>query len=42
MALQDIQDEVDHIDGLLAARRIDRAKISRATHNINVIINNQI
>lgn len=42
MALQDIQDEVDCIDGLLAAKRIDRAKISRATHNINVIINNQI
>lgn len=42
MALQDIQDEVDYIDGLLAAKRIDRAKIGRATHNINTIINNQI
>lgn len=42
MALQDIQDEVDHIDGLLTAKRIDRAKIGQATHNINVIINNQI
>ena len=42
MALQDIQDEMDYINNLLTAKRIDRAKIGQATRNINVIINSQI